>query len=104
MDSRCCIEQQESKMRKGSILDRMQQAIQEIDREVCSVLYAKAAMDALRFADFRRAIANTFARDPDFRKTYVDNVAMLLHDRYGITDPDTRNRAGDEIIKLIFED
>ncbi len=51
----------------------------------------------------RQAIAQAFAADPDFRRCYVDNVAMLLHDHYGITDYETRNKAGDDIVRLIFE-
>ena len=51
----------------------------------------------------RDAMAKAFKDDPGFRMTYVANVAMLLHDRHGITDYDKRNQAADEIIKLIFE-
>lgn len=51
----------------------------------------------------RDFIAAEFKADPDFRRGYVDNVAMLLHDRYGITDMETRNRAGDDIVRLVFE-
>ncbi len=51
----------------------------------------------------RGVIASTFCADPDLRRAYVDNVAMLLHDRYDIKDYETRNRAGDEIVRLIFE-
>ena len=51
----------------------------------------------------RQTIAQAFAADPDFRRGYVDNVAMLLHDHCGITDYETRNRAGDDIVRLIFE-
>ncbi len=51
----------------------------------------------------RQEIADAFKDDPDFRRSYVDNVAMLLHDHYGITDYETRNKAGDDIIRLIFE-
>lgn len=54
-------------------------------------------------ADARKTIAKAFEADPDFRDGYVANVAMLLHDRYGITDYDTRNKAGDDIVRLIFE-
>jgi len=54
-------------------------------------------------ADARRTIADAFKADPDFRRTYVDNIAMLLHDKYGITDMETRNQAGDDIVRLVFE-
>lgn len=51
----------------------------------------------------REFIAAAFKADPSFRRAYVDNVAMLLHDRYGITDIETRNQAGDDIVRLVFE-
>ena len=51
----------------------------------------------------RDFIAAQFAADSDFRRGYVDNVAMLLNDKYGITDMETRNRAGDDIVRLVFE-
>lgn len=51
----------------------------------------------------RKAMAEAFRKDPQFRDAYVANVAILLNDRYGITDHETRNRAGDEIVRLIFE-
>lgn len=53
--------------------------------------------------DAREFIAAAFEADPDFRRTYVDNIAMLLHDKYGITDMETRNQAGDDIVRLVFE-
>ena len=51
----------------------------------------------------RKTIADAFAADPHFRDVYVANVAMLLHDRYGITNHKTRTKAGYEIIRLVFE-
>lgn len=51
----------------------------------------------------RKAYEQAFKSDPSFRQAYVDNVAMLLHDRHGITDYEARNRAADEIIRLVFE-
>ena len=51
----------------------------------------------------RQVMAKAFAADPDFRRAYVDNVAMLLHDRHGIKNYEKRNAAGDDIVRLIFE-
>lgn len=53
--------------------------------------------------DAREFIAAEFAVYPDFRNAYVANIAMLLHDKYGITDMETRNKAGDDIVRLVFE-
>lgn len=51
----------------------------------------------------RKVIADAFAADADFRRSYVDNIAMLLHDKYGITNKETRDQAGDDIVRLVFE-
>jgi len=40
--------------------------------------------------------------DPDLFFGYQSNIAMLLHDRYGITDHDARNKAAIEILRLMF--
>ncbi len=57
----------------------------------------------MTIADARKTIADAFKDDPDFRQGYVSNVAMLLHDQFGITDYETRNKAGDAIVRLVFE-
>lgn len=41
-------------------------------------------------------------KDEELRWGYVSNIAMLLHDKYNITDYDTRNQAAEEILELIF--
>jgi len=51
----------------------------------------------------RDFIAAAFEANPHFRSVYVANVAMLLHDKYGITDMETRNQAGDDVVRLVFE-
>ncbi len=51
----------------------------------------------------REIIRKAFEEDPDFRRGYQDNIAMLLHDRHGITEYDARNAAADDILKLVFE-
>ena len=43
-----------------------------------------------------------FRKDSSFEYGYVSDIAMLLHDHYGITDQDTRNKAAREILQLIF--
>ena len=51
----------------------------------------------------RETMASAFRDDPGFRDGYVANVAMLLHDRHGITGYEERNKAADEIVHLILE-
>ena len=51
----------------------------------------------------RKVINDAFKRDPDLRYGYQSNIAMLLHDQYGITEHDKRNAAANDILKLIFE-
>jgi hypothetical protein len=48
-------------------------------------------------------------KDPDTRRTYVDNIAMLMHDqlhargyRPKLRHPD-RNEIADYLLELIFE-
>ena len=50
----------------------------------------------------RRVMCEAFKHDEDFRQTYVDNIAMLLHDRYGIINWEERNNAAEDIMNLIF--
>lgn len=52
--------------------------------------------------DARRKMCQAFEEDEDFRQSYVANIAMLLHDRYGITNYEERNRAAEDIMNLIF--
>ena len=50
----------------------------------------------------RETMRTAFDADPDFKMGYISNIAMILHDHYGITDYDKRNRAAEDILKLIF--
>ena len=50
----------------------------------------------------RSVMRTALENDPGFKEAYVSNVAMLLHDKYGITDSETRNAAAADILKLIF--
>jgi hypothetical protein len=54
----------------------------------------------------RARMKNSFENDPDFEWTYICNIAMLLHDRYGgaFLDYNTRNEAAKAILKLLFWD
>ena len=56
-----------------------------------------------RFQKARRTMAKKLRDDEGLRLAYVANVAMLLHDRYGITDYEPRNKAANDILTLIFE-
>ena len=60
-------------------------------------------MIEISIKDARKTMADAFQKDSHFRIGQVANIAMLLHDRYGITDYETRNAAGDDIVKLLFE-
>ena len=50
----------------------------------------------------RETMRDAFEKDPDFKMGYVANIAMLLHDRHGITNYDKRNAAAEDILELIF--
>lgn len=49
-------------------------------------------------------MAKALREDAWLRNGYVSNIAMLLHDYYGITDRNKRNEAAAAILTLIFED
>ena len=50
----------------------------------------------------RETMCKALEQDEGLKIAYVSNVAMLLHDRYGITDYDQRTQAAEDILKLIF--
>jgi len=50
----------------------------------------------------RKILRREFDDDEDFRQTYVSNVAMLLHDKYGIINYEDRNNAAEDIMEMIF--
>jgi len=50
----------------------------------------------------RKIMRTAFEKDPFLKEAYIANIAMLLHDHYGITDYETRNKAAEEILNLIF--
>lgn len=50
----------------------------------------------------RKILRREFDDDEEFRQTYISNVAMLLHDKYGIVNWEQRNNAAEDIMKLIF--
>ena len=55
--------------------------------------------------DFPRArhVMAEALKDESFRLSYRSNIAMLLHDHYGVTDSAERNQAAEDILKLVFE-
>jgi hypothetical protein len=52
----------------------------------------------------RKIIWEAFKSDPDFKQTYVDNVACLLIDTLGITDYKTRNEAAKTIVDYMYKE
>ncbi len=58
-------------------------------------------------AGARKVIREAFEKDTEpggLKHGYISNISMLLHDRYGITNYETRNEAAKDILKLIFWD
>lgn len=51
----------------------------------------------------RKTMRDAFKADEYFKRVYVANIAMYLHDHHGVTDYKERNAAGEGILKLIFE-
>lgn len=58
--------------------------------------------DVSPVAAARKILIDAF-RDPDFLRVYVDNIAMLVHDQFGITDPEKRNALGAAVMNLLFD-
>jgi len=65
--------------------------------------WVRAMDDSAEFKAARRTMAKHLREDEGLRQTYEANVAMLLHDRHGITDHDKRNAAAKDILHLVFE-
>lgn len=61
------------------------------------------AVASAEFVAARRHIAWKLQADGGLRIGYVANVAMLLSDRYGMTEPATRDEAARAILCLIFD-
>ena len=55
------------------------------------------------FQKARGVMGRKLKTDEDLREGYRSNIAMLLHDRYGITSHRRRNQAAEDILNLIFE-
>ena len=51
-----------------------------------------------------RSIMAAALKDPDLKWAYQSNIAMFLHDNYGVTDFKKRNQAARDILELIFGD
>ena len=54
-------------------------------------------------AEARKVMREAFAADPEFRRTYVDNIAILMWDRLG-TPHEERNALAEEILDKIFSE
>lgn len=61
-----------------------------------------------KIAKARKVMRDAFKKDEHFRYSYVANIAMLFHDRYGngnyITNHEKRNQAAEDILELIFKE
>lgn len=56
----------------------------------------------MKIKEAREIIWEALKKDEDLHYGYISNIAMLLHDQYGITDYEKRNQAAKDILKLIF--
>lgn len=67
------------------------------------VIYADAdtpkASHASPFAQMQAALL----ADPDYARTWKDNIAMYLHDNAGITDYEERNRIAAGMLEYLFD-
>ena len=61
-------------------------------------------MEMSSFSDARIVFGWHLRHDDGLRLTYEANIAMLLHDRFGITNFEARNKAAHAILNLMFDD
>ena len=54
------------------------------------------------FGQAREKMQKTFEEDPDFKHTYVSNIAMALQDQLGTSHEDS-NKVAEEIMYRIFK-
>lgn len=64
---------------------------------------ARTMENSNEFAEARQTMAKHLRDDKGLRLGYEANIAMLLHDRYGITEHKKRNAAAQDILRLVFE-
>ena len=53
----------------------------------------------------RKVMREAFDESPEhggLKETYISGIAMLLYDKYGITDVAKRNQAAEDILQLVF--
>ncbi len=65
-------------------------------------------MNSRTIARSRRIMREAFAADPDFKRTYIANVAMTMHDELHDRGykpklkPEDRDAVAEQVIDLIF--
>ena len=59
-------------------------------------------VSAYTIAEARKVIGDALKEDKGLKWGYISNIAMLLHDKYGITNYSQRNRAAEDILRLVF--
>jgi len=55
-----------------------------------------------KVATARKVLKEALDSDEGLKICYVSNIAMLLHDRYGITNREKRTQAAEDILSLLF--
>ncbi len=54
------------------------------------------------FAQSRQRMSQAFRDDRGLYQAYHANIAMLVHDRHGVTDHTARNKLASEVMGLLF--
>ena len=55
----------------------------------------------------RRVMREAFEADPDFKRTYIDNIAMFLHDEFvavdkTMLDKQKRDNTAERLLDVLF--
>lgn len=53
----------------------------------------------------RRIMREAFKKDPDWKRTYIDNISMrVFYDQMGVEDKELRDKLSEQILDLVFEE
>lgn len=53
----------------------------------------------------RKVMREAFKKDPDWKRTYIDNISMrIFYNQMGIDDKELRDKLSEQILDLVFEE
>jgi len=87
----------------ASGIKEIEERIEEIEDDCRSEQCQREVEEAgNEIAEARRTVRDAFKEDPDFKHSYIANIAMLLYDELGLKK-EKRDEMSDKILRLIFD-